>query len=105
MLDVLVQIGKMIGILFYWYCILYELPKLLKDGTFHTAFDLIKDVLNQNEYRSGDERSRTTLAKIWVFIDKFLITVPSLVYTIIESYGWFTKAGNDLLIALQNLTN
>lgn len=105
MLDVLIQIGKMIGILFFWYFVLYEVPKQLKDGTFHTAFDLIKDVLNQNEYRSSNTRSKTALSKIWLFIDKFIITVPSLVYTILESWSWFTKAGNDLLIALQNLVN
>ena len=105
MLDILIQVGKMIGILFYWYCILYELPKLLKDGTFHTAFDLIKDVLNKNEYRSSDERSRTTLSKIWVFIDKFILTVPALVHLILDSWGWFTQAWNDLLIVVQNLAN
>lgn len=105
MFDILIQVGKMVGILFFWYFVLYEVPKQLKNGTFHTAFNLIKDVLNQSDYRSDDTRIRTTLSKIWVFIDKFLITVPSLVYTILESYGWFTKAGNDLLIALQNLVN
>lgn len=105
MFDVLSQLLKMVGILLLWYFTLYEVPKQLKDGTFHTAFNLIKDGLNQSDYRSGDTRSETTLSKIWDFIDKFLITIPSLVYTIIESYRWFTQAGNDLLIALQNLIN
>ena len=105
MLDVLFQVGKMVGILFFWYYTFYELPKLLKNGTFHTAFDLIKDVLNQKEYKVDDKRSKTTILNIWLFIDKFILTVPALVHLIVESWGWFTKAVNDLMIALQNLAN
>ena len=105
MLGVLVQIGKLIGILFFWYFTFYEIPKLLKDGTFHTLYDIIKYVTSQGEYNPSNKRSKTALSRIWLFIDKFIITVPSLVYTILESWSWFTKAGNDLLIALQNFVN
>ena len=82
-----------------------QLPKLLKNGTFHTAFDLIKDVLNQKEYKVDDKRSKTTLSNIWLFIDKFILTVPALVHLILKSRGWFTQAWNDLLIVVQNLVN
>ena len=105
MLDVLVQIGKMIGILFFWYFTFYEIPKLLKDGTFHTLYDLIKYVTSQGEYNPSDKRSKTILSKIWLFIDKFLLTVPGLVRIILISWNLFTKAWNDLLIVLQNLAN
>lgn len=105
MFDILIQVGKMVGILFFWYYTFYELPKLLKNGTFHTAFDLIKDVLNQKEYKVDDKRSKTTLSKIWLLVDKFLLTVPGLVRIILISWDLFTKAWNDLLIVLQNLAN
>ena len=105
MLDILIQVGKMIGIFFFWYFTFYEIPKLLKDGTFHTLYDIIKYVTSQGEYNPSGKRSKTTLSKIWLFIDKFILTVPALVHLILDSWGWFTKAGNDLLIALQNLAN
>lgn len=105
MFDILIQVGKMVGILFFWYYTFYELPKLLKNGTFHTAFDLIKDVSNQKEYKVDDKRSKTTLSNIWLFIDKFVLTVPALVHLVVESWGWFTQAWNDLLIVVQNLVN
>ena len=105
MLDVLVQIGKMIGILLFWYFILYEVPKQEKDGIFHALYDLTKGVSNQTERRFDTKRNRTTLSKIWVFIDKVLITVPGNVCVILQSSKWFVQAVNDLMIALQNLVN
>jgi len=105
MFDVLSQLLKMIGIFFFWYFTFYEIPKLLKNGTFHTLYDIIKYVTSQGEYNPSDKRSKTTLSKIWLFIDKFLLTVPGLVRIILISWNLFTKAWNDLLIALQNLAN
>ena len=105
MFDVLSQLLKMIVILLLWYFIVYEVPKQEKDGMFHALFDLIKGVSNQTERGSDNKRSRTTLSKIWVFIDKVLITVPGNVCVILQSSKWFTQAVNDLMIALQNLVS
>ena len=90
MFDVLVQLFKMVVILSLWYFIIYEVPKQEKDGMFHAFFDLPKGVSNQTEHRSDTKRSRTTLSKIWVFIDKFLITVPGNVCVILQSSKSFT---------------
>lgn len=103
--DVLNQLLRMLGILLLWYFIIYEVPKQEKDGMFHALFDLIKGVSNQTERRSDIKRNRTTLSKIWIFIDKFLITVPGNVCVILQSSKWFSQAVNDLMIALQNLVN
>lgn len=105
MFDVFSQLLKMIGILLLWYFIIYEVPKQEKDGMFHALFDLVKGVSNQTERRSDIKRNRTTLSKIWVFIDKVLITVPGNVCVILQSSKWFTQAWNDLLIVVQNLVN
>lgn len=105
MFDVLSQLLKMIGILLLWYFIIYEVPKQEKDGMFHALFDLTQGVSNQTEHRSNTKRNRTTLSKIWVFIDKVLITVPGNVCVILQSSKWFAQAVNDLMIALQNLVN
>ena len=72
MLDILIQVGKMIGIFFFWYFTFYEIPKLLKDGTFHTLYDIIKYVTSQGEYNPSDRRSKTIISKIVLFIDKFV---------------------------------
>lgn len=105
MFNVLSQLLKMIGILLLWYFIIYEVPKQEKDGMFHALFDLIKGVSNQTERVSDTKSNRTTLSKIWVFIDKVLITVPGNVCVIIQSSKWFAQAVNDLMIALQNLAS
>jgi hypothetical protein len=105
MFDVLSQLLKMFGILLLWYFIIYEVPKQEKEGMFHALFDLIKEVPNQTERGSNTKRNRTTLSKIWVFIDKVLITVPGNVCVILQSSKWFVQAVNDLMIALQNLVN
>lgn len=105
MFDVLIQLFKMIVIMFLWYFIIYEVPKQEKDGMFHAFFDLIKGVPNQTERKSDIKRGRTTLSKIWIFIDKFLITVPGNVCVILQSSNWFSQAVNDLMIALQNLVS
>lgn len=95
----------MIGILLFWYFIIYEVPKQEKDGMFHAFFDLFKGVSNQTEHRSDTKRNRTTLSKLWVFLDKVLITVPGNVCVILQSSKWFAQAVNGLMVALQNLTN
>ena len=105
MFDILIQLFKMVVIMSLWYFIIYEVPKQEKDGMFHAFFDLLKGASNQTEHRSDTKRSRTTLSKIWIFIDKFLITVPGNVCVILQSSKWFAQAVNDLMIALQNLAN
>lgn len=105
MFDIIVQLLKMVVILSLWYFMIYEVPKQEKDGMFHSFFDSIQGLFNLGKHKSETKRGKTTFSRIWIFIDKFLLTVPGTVIVILESSKWFSQAANDLMIVLQNLAN